>query len=97
MSYRIEYAPVNLDLSRERSQSLVLVFMTLTVFALFLFILHIYLPDFEIRLQRVLLPGDPEVTGEALETMAMNLKDGLPFSQSVAAFCNEIFHNASIR
>lgn len=97
MSYRIEYAPENLDISGDRNRSLVLVFMTLTVFALFLFALHIYLPDFEIRLLHILLPGDAEVTEKALETMAMDLKDGLPFSQAVVAFCNEIFRNASIR
>jgi len=41
-------------------------------------------------LLRWILPGDPEVTGRALETMIRSLQSGTNFSDALTTFCREI-------
>ena len=96
MSYRIEYTSHNAPYPEEKGGSALRVILTLTVFALFLFVLHNYFPDHYTDFQKMLWPGDPEVTKNALSLMVGHMKDGLPFSQAAAAFCNEIFQNAGV-
>lgn len=43
-----------------------------------------------------LLPGDPLVTGAALDAMVESLRSGLPAGEAFAAFCEEIVSNAQI-
>ena len=43
-----------------------------------------------------LLPGDPVVTGTALDTMVENLRSGLPAGEAFSAFCQEIIAHAQI-
>lgn len=45
---------------------------------------------------RNLLPGDPVVTGTALDTMVENLRTGLPVGEAFGAFCEEIVAHAQI-
>lgn len=43
-----------------------------------------------------LLPGDPDVTGAALDQAVQNLRDGDPVGEVVTAFCEEIIAHAQI-
>ena len=43
-----------------------------------------------------LLPGDPLVTGSALDTMVENLRSGLPVGQAFTVFCEEIVAHAHV-
>ena len=42
----------------------------------------------------VLLPGDPEITANALQNMTDNLRSGESLLDAVTAFCREIIANA---
>ena len=41
-----------------------------------------------------LLPGDPVVTGTALDTMVESLRSGIPAGEAFAVFCEEIVSHA---
>lgn len=43
---------------------------------------------------KLILPGDPEVTGTALAGLAEDIRAGEPLGQAVTAFCREIVDNA---
>ena len=43
-----------------------------------------------------ILPGDPQVTGAALDTMVEELKEGNSVGEAVTAFCREIIENAQL-
>ena len=45
------------------------------------------IPDF-------LIPGDPEITTAAAETMIANLQQGSSIHEAVTVFCREILHGA---
>lgn len=45
-------------------------------------------------LQNVLLPGDSEVSGQALSELTENLREGLSVAEAVEAFCRDILENA---
>ena len=47
-------------------------------------------------LMEILLPGDPEVTWNALETMATQLRSGEAIGDAVMAFCREIVAGAKL-
>lgn len=47
-------------------------------------------------MRELLIPGDPEITVAALETMADNLKEGMTLQTAVEAFCTEILSRAPI-
>ena len=41
-----------------------------------------------------LLPGDPEITGAALQTLIDKLRDGEALGEAVTAFCREVIAGA---
>ena len=43
-----------------------------------------------------LLPGDPLVTGAALDAMVDSLRNGLPIGEAFSTFCEEIVAHAQI-
>ena len=43
----------------------------------------------------VLIPGDPQVTRMAVETMVENLQGGVSVGDAVTAFCKEIMNGES--
>ena len=53
-------------------------------------------PDGRAVLMDILLPGDPEVTWHALETMAVQLRSGEAIGDAGMAFCREIADGAQI-
>lgn len=44
-------------------------------------------------LQKALLPGDPEVTANAVDCFSDNLKQGMDVSDAVSAFIEDIMKN----
>lgn len=47
-------------------------------------------------LGRFLLPGDPEVTGRALEMLLTQLRQGIGAGEAVSAFCKAVVQGAGI-
>lgn len=47
-------------------------------------------------LGRFLLPGDPAVTGRALETLLAQLRQGIGAGEAVSAFCKAVVQGAGI-
>lgn len=47
-------------------------------------------------LGRFLLPGDPEVTGRALETLLAQLRQGIGAGEAVSAFCKTVVQGAGL-
>ena len=45
-------------------------------------------------IKRFLLPGNPEITEQALSDMLEDLQAGAPLGETVTAFCVEILKNA---
>ena len=48
------------------------------------------------RLGQFLLPGDPEVTGRALEMLLTQLRQGIGAGEAVSAFCKAVVQGAGI-
>lgn len=42
------------------------------------------------------LPGDPVVTGQALDAFAEQVREGEPFGNAAAAFCQKIISGADV-
>lgn len=90
MGYRIEY-----DSSRKhkfytsRSKRvplwLVAVILTASLFSIF-----------GNNLKDLLLPGDPQITGAALNSLVEDLRSGEDFADAVTAFCTLVIENAGI-
>ncbi len=45
-------------------------------------------------LYELLIPGEPAVTVAAMEMLARNISEGMPFLQAAETFCVEIFRSA---
>lgn len=45
-------------------------------------------------LQKMLLPGDPAITEEAVTAFSENVKGGVPVGEAFTAFCIEILEGA---
>lgn len=48
------------------------------------------------RLGQFLLPGDPEVTGRALEMLLTQLRQGIGAGEAVSTFCKTVVQGAGI-
>lgn len=48
------------------------------------------------RLGQFLLPGDPEVTGRALETLLAQLRQGIRAGEAVSTFCKTVVQGAGL-
>ena len=48
------------------------------------------------RLGQFLLPGDPEVTGRALETLLAQLRQGSAAGEAVSTFCKTVVQGAGL-
>ena len=93
MAYRIIYCNKNrVRKYRLMTRKEALTFCGL-VFIAAIIVLNIYGKD----ILHALIPGDPEITGQAFSQLADNLKSGEPLQQAVATFCKEIIENADLR
>ena len=48
------------------------------------------------RLGQFLLPGDPEVTGRALEMLLTQLRQGIGAGEAVSTFCKAVVQGAGL-
>ena len=71
--------------------------MTLTVFALVLFCVHTFRPDIWTSMQEWIWPGDIAVTKAAVDSLLLDLRDGIPIHEAATAFCTDILHHAGFR
>ena len=93
MSYRIEYGKnpkYRISPSRKKwtKATLVLSLMAVAAAGGFYTVQVIGLQN--------LLPGDPAVTGAALDAFIESWQDGVPIADAFTVFCQEIVDNAQI-
>lgn len=49
-----------------------------------------------VDLRQYVLPGNPEITGNALNALASDIKEGESLGSAITAFCREIIEHANI-
>lgn len=60
------------------------------IFAVMIVVAILMLPSSRAVVAEILLPGDPEVTASALQTLVSDLGEGQGIGDAVTAFCHEI-------
>ena len=93
MAYRIEY-DTSVPCRQRCCGKPKVTLLAAGFFLLFLLLVNLFWPAGGDLLREILLPGDPAVTAEAVDSLIENLEDGETVSDSVAAFCREIIDNA---
>lgn len=61
--------------------------------AVFFLLTGTFWPEGKAMLQRILIPGDAEVTIAAFSSMVEQIQAGEPIGDAVTAFCGEIIEN----
>ena len=90
MAYRIEYGPAVPPKYQKKYKPQRLQAMTAAFLLLFSLIVRQYFPAGTEQLRRILLPGTPTVTQQALDTLMTDLRDGYPIGNAFTAFCEHI-------
>ena len=94
MGYIIAYDggdPGKMYTTRRRSR---LPGLTLGFFLAFLLFTKLFWPAGAAQLRQILLPGDPDVTQQAVTVLVEDLRAGEPVGAAVKAFCSEILIHA---
>lgn len=60
---------------------------------LFLLLTYSFWPQGKEQLRKIVIPGDPDVTQQAVSELIVDLQNGEDFSDSVTAFCREIIRH----
>lgn len=90
MSYRIEYAPSGCIRQERQHGWLRKAALTAAFLVISLFLTKNFWPEGAAVLDRLCSYDDWRVTRQALETMAGQLRSGLPVGEAVTAFCREV-------
>ena len=90
MGYRIEYEGSR----EERFQWKRFAGLLGGALLLFCLLTQLFWPGGAQTLRELLIPGDPEVTARACETMVSGIRAGEDFGDTVTAFCREILDGA---
>ena len=93
MAYRIDYDKTGTRKRIEPAKSRIAVY-TAAFFLLFLLLVNLFWPDGTGFLRQSLIPGDPDVTAAAVDSLIDDLKDGQQVSDAITAFCRELISNA---
>lgn len=96
MGYRIDYGSMKTSKRKDKLSFTGIMAMTAGFLVLFVLLTSVFWSSGRQKLRDFLLPGDPAVTGQALETMVSQLKDGESISEAVGAFCQEVLDGAGI-
>ena len=96
MAYRIVYETGMGIKTGQHRNTLRMWVMTGVVLLLFTAMTAAFWPEGREVLMEMLLPGDPEVTWNALETMATQLRSGEAIGDAVMGFCRDIVDGAKI-
>lgn len=94
MGYRIEYESIGRIPRQQRKKGTGVLFAAIVIL-LVLGAIAVKTVGLE-WVQEVLLPGDPDVTAEALENMITGLQEGAGIIEAFKTFCKEIMENASL-
>ena len=93
MGYRVDYSPVRKVRNAEK-RTLRLPALTMLFFLLFVFLVLSFWPRGSVLLREILIPGDPDITVQALEAFARNLRSGEELSGALEVFCRTIVKEA---
>lgn len=94
MGYQISYGPIKTkDSVKMRGKTVRAFALVICIIAL---VIGLQVSGVGKTLWRWMLPGNPEVTSAALDTMAESLKQGDSVGEAVTAFCREIIENANL-
>lgn len=96
MGYRIDYEPVNRAFQIRTGRRLRVPLLSAVFFVIFLLLVRFCWVQGTDALRAMFFPGDWQVTGQALEALAENMRAGHTFSHSAAVFCREIIQEAGI-
>lgn len=96
MSYRIVYGEEPVRWQRKSMRVGRIAAYTTVCLILFASLTWKFWPAGAEVLQEVFLPGDADVTRQALSNMAENLRAGEAIGDAVAVFCREIVDGAQI-
>ena len=94
MGYQIRYdagKAVKTGLKERKRSAVGMVAAGLVVTCL---LVRLFWPAGMEKLRRMVLPGDPEVTGRAAEQMVSQIHEGVPVGDAVQVFCREILNEA---
>lgn len=67
--------------------------MTALALAVFLLLTHFFWPEGRAMLRQLLIPGDPDVTAGAFDTLVRQVRAGEAVSDALRAFCQEILYH----
>lgn len=92
MSYSVTYGQDFFAQPKVRKRKTV---RNISVFVLTLLLAAALLGVSKIRttVRNFLLPGNGEVTADAVESFAGNMKSGMPFEDAAEVFCQQILQN----
>ena len=96
MGYTIHYSPQTEKRFPPKKKETGGKYKRLILFLVLFFVAGMLVHRHKVLLWELLIPGDPEITVAAMETMAENLKEGMSLQTAVEAFCTEIFSYAPI-
>lgn len=92
MGYRIEYGQtVKYETADKPKNNRNILFVTIAIVAAL--ILFGFCTD---AVRSFVLPGDPQITEQALNTFAQQVREGEHIGDAAAAFCREIISGAEI-
>lgn len=92
MAYKISYGPeIRFQKSGPRKKHKLLMWLLVVIL-----LLAFYASGLNETVAYWLLPGDPEVTSDALQTMVQRIETGENVSEAFSCFCQEIIDHAGI-
>ena len=91
MGYEIRYAGHE---PSSRKPGTRLPALTAGFFLAFLLLTHAFWPAGASKLRQLVLPGDSEVTGQAVASLVEDLREGQAVGDAVTTFCREILAHA---
>ena len=89
MSYRIDYTYHRKYRNRRQNHLWLKVISTVIIIALGIYSLQ-YIP------WKSLLPGDPKVTGDALDRLVSSIGNGETIAEAFSTFCQDIVAHANL-
>lgn len=95
MGYRIDYQPITKLRRCEKRRSRIAA-MTGAFLIFFFLAVHFFWPEGQSVIRSCFLPGDPEVTAQAMEKMIAELKNGSGLQDAAEVFCVEILSGAEL-
>lgn len=96
MAYEIQYSPQFKKQYPHKKDSHKTGNKMLTIIVIAILILTLLNPGYRSIARELLIPGKADVTVEAAETMAQNLRNGASLKDAVSSFCVEILDSANV-